>query len=62
MYSEGNIKIESDNFDDPIRKGYKTRFRTLLVSVLTDLMNEDQYPKELTRIGVSAGSINGTRV
>lgn len=48
MYSEGNIKIESDNFDDPIRKGYKTRFRTLLVSVLADLMNEDQYPKELT--------------
>lgn len=51
MYSKskGRTKIESDNFDDELRKGYKTRFRNLLMSVLTDAISPDPSTKELTR-------------
>ncbi|GMG95245.1 AraC family transcriptional regulator [Tepidimicrobium xylanilyticum] len=49
MYSQGNTRIESDNYDDDIRKGYKTRFRNLLVSVLTDITSQDPLAEELTR-------------
>ena len=42
MYSEGSKRIESDNYDDDRRKGgHKTRFRNLLVSVLTDAISDD---------------------
>ncbi len=50
MYSGGdNIKIESDNYDDVATKGHKTRFRNLMISVLTDATSNDPLSKELTR-------------
>ncbi len=52
MYSKDNTKVESDNYDDDVRKGYKTRFRNLLVSVLTDITNEDPLARELTQDSV----------
>lgn len=48
MYSEGSKRIESDNYDDDRRKGHKTRFRNLLVSVLTDAISDDPMVDELT--------------
>ncbi|MBZ2175085.1 helix-turn-helix domain-containing protein [Schnuerera sp. xch1] len=49
MYSNGNIKIESDNLNNPIKRGYKTRFRNLLISTLTNIINNTPLTKDLTK-------------
>ncbi len=49
MYSEDNVIIESDNYDDDKRSSYKVRFRNLLISVLTDATSNDKIAKELTK-------------
>lgn len=49
MYSKGRNKTASDNYDDEIRKGNKTRFRNLLLSVLTDSISNDPLAKDLIR-------------
>lgn len=47
MYSKGRVKTESDNYDDEIRKGYKVRFRNLMISVITDAISSDSLDREL---------------
>lgn len=47
MYHMGSSKSVSDNYDDETRKGYKTRFLNLLVSVLIDILNDDPMAETL---------------
>jgi AraC-like DNA-binding protein/mannose-6-phosphate isomerase-like protein (cupin superfamily) len=47
MFARTRKKIESDNFDDDIRKELKIRFRELLVNMLKDITNNVQLPKGL---------------
>lgn len=46
MFARTRKKIESDNFDDDIRKELKIRFRGLLVSMLENITNNVQLSKE----------------
>lgn len=47
MYNMDSSKSASDNYDDETRKGYKTRFINLLVSVLMDILNDDPMVETL---------------
>lgn len=49
IYVKNNSITESDNLDDDIRKGYKTRFKNLLISVLMDAMDEEPLAEELLK-------------
>lgn len=47
MYNMDSAKSVSDNYDDETRKGYKTRFLNLLVSVLMDVLSDDPMAESL---------------
>lgn len=49
MYHRGTIKSESDNVDDEVKKGYKTRFRNLIMSVLMDAISKDPMSADLLK-------------
>jgi len=52
MYHLGNTLSESDNIDDEVKKGYKTRFRNLIITVLIDAMSKDPMAAELLKDSV----------
>jgi len=47
LYEMGSSKSVSTNFDDEIRKGYKTRFLNLLASVFLDILNNESMAENL---------------
>lgn len=46
MFAKTRKKIESDNFEDEIRKGLKIQFRNLLVNMLNNTVNDIQLSEE----------------
>ncbi len=47
MYTMDSAQSVSDNYDDETRKGYKTRFLSLLVSILLDILSNDPMAETL---------------